>query len=419
MKKKILIVTLSVITIAALVFVGFKYIWNADNVEPIIYRPAEYLSGDEVLFKYLYAGSNSNYAISTDGKVYAWGANSTAGLGMGDQDDRRIPEVISGLDGDSILQIVKGYSYTMILTNSGDIWGWGYKETTLIGQGEEMPLLKPVKLDINVGEKIVSLATGQDNVLALTENGKLYVWGIGGHGNMGLGFTYFEAPEPVQIPEFSVGNIVQIVADGFTCGVVTDLGEVFIWGQDEYSQEERTFVRLPTRVEAASGLYVTKLSIGRSIAVLTNDGKVYTWGRNVVGELGIGNREPQYEPQEVTALSDYYVVDVVSGASHMMARTEDGRVFAWGYNNRGQTANPITETMSDSFITTPTEIEMLSSKGVCALFAGADYSVALTEDGALYTWGYGSYGQLGTDNVDIIVIQPVLLDRFVKESEGV
>jgi Alpha-tubulin suppressor and related RCC1 domain-containing proteins len=414
MKKKVLLTVLSLLVVGALVFVGFKYIWNQEEELPVD-APREYLYGNEVLFKDIFSGANCSFGITYDGKVYTWGSNTTGTLGLGDRFDRSIPEPIEGMDGNEIVKVLSGYSYTMALTTSGEIWGWGIKTQTLIS-GAVVPQLTPAKLDIDVGEKIVDIATGHENVLVLTESGRIFTWGEANYGNMGLGITFHAVKEPTEIPKFTEGKIVQLVATNVTCAVVTDLGELFLWGQDEYNQAQCVFLKTPTLITSLvdMGIFVSQVSIGRSIAVISDEGKVYTWGWNWVGELGTGDLESRYEPQQVMALDEVVIASIDVGASHMIAIEENGGVYSWGYNNRGQTGNALTGSLSDSFIMLPTEIKALANAGVTKVYAGSEYSIALNANGEVYSWGFGSYGQLGTGNMDTIITTPIKLYMFVK-----
>ena len=399
MKKKVLLTVLSLLIVGALVFVGFKYIWNNDEEDIPVVAPREYVYGKEVLFRDVFSGANCSFGLSFSGRVYAWGSNTTGTLGLGDRFDRSIPEPIADLDYIGIVKVLSGYSYSMALTETGEIWGWGIKPQTLIN-GAEIPQLTPVRLNINVGEKIVDIAAGHENVLILTATGRLYTWGEANYGNMGLGVTFHSVTEPTEIPKFSEGKIVQITATNVTCAAVTDLGELYLWGQDEYNQAKCIFLKEPTLIEplVEMDVFVKQVSIGRSIAVISDDGKVYTWGWNWVGELGTGDLESRHVPQQVVALDEEFIIDISVGSGHMIAVEQSGKIYSWGYNNRGQTGNEITSALSDSFIMIPTEIESLADKNIIKVYAGSEYSIALNADGEVYSWGFGSYGQLGTGN---------------------
>jgi hypothetical protein len=84
-------------------------------------------------------------------------------------------------------------------------------------------------------------------------------------------------------------------------------------------------------------------------------------------------------------------LSVEAGANHTCA-VIDGAAKCWGYNNFGELGNG-TYTNSN----TPVQVQGLTS-GVKAVAAGGDFSCALSNNGGVTCWGFGSYGQLGNNN---------------------
>ena len=62
------------------------------------------------------------------------------------------------------------------------------------------------------------------------------------------------------------------------------------------------------------------------------DGTVFAWGCNRYGQLGINNNEPSTEPQQILKLSAFYIVQIAAGGSHSLAVTNSGALFSWGKN---------------------------------------------------------------------------------------
>ena len=124
---------------------------------------------------------------------------------------------------------------------------------------------------------------------------------------------------------------------------------------------------------------------------LTTGGFVYAWGLNNYGQLGDGTTTTRTQPVLVTLANGSPLTNIIAisgGFSHSLALTADGTVYAWGYNLNGQLADGTTTPRSH-----PTLIANFS--GVVAIAAGGYHSLALTGDGTVYAWGYNSFGQLG------------------------
>ena len=110
------------------------------------------------------------------------------------------------------------------------------------------------------------------------------------------------------------------------------------------------------------------------------------WGYNASGELGNGTTTNSASPVLVSGLTG--VVAAAAGTYHSLALKNDGTVWTWGYNAYGQLGDGTTTDHSS-----PTEISSLS--GIVAIAAGTGQSLALKNDGTVWTWGDNAYGELG------------------------
>ncbi|WKD31119.1 RCC1 domain-containing protein [Streptomyces xanthophaeus] len=120
---------------------------------------------------------------------------------------------------------------------------------------------------------------------------------------------------------------------------------------------------------------------------LLRDGTVKSWGANLTGQLGNGTTTNQSFPATVTNLSG--VTEVSAGASHALA-VKGGRVLAWGDNAKKQLGTGLDTTNPHK---TPVDVQSLDK--VRDVGAGCDFSVALRQDGTVWTWGSGANGRLG------------------------
>mgnify|MGYP000184927123 CR=1 FL=1 len=132
--------------------------------------------------------------------------------------------------------------------------------------------------------------------------------------------------------------------------------------------------------------------------VLLANGEVYVTGQNEYGQLGLGNTTEQYffTRLPIESLDGLPVVEVCAGAYHSMIRVEQGnhtRLYVFGRNETGQLGLGITEN-----IQTPTRVPRLGSNSqiyAIQLSAGVQHSACLGSNQKLYTCGSNSYGQLG------------------------
>eukprot|EP00440_Ansanella_granifera_P010154 gb/GFBE01011015.1/.p1 GENE.gb/GFBE01011015.1/~~gb/GFBE01011015.1/.p1 ORF type:complete len:252 (+),score=67.77 gb/GFBE01011015.1/:1-756(+) len=137
-----------------------------------------------------------------------------------------------------------------------------------------------------------------------------------------------------------------------------------------------------------------------TIAV-TEDDKLYTWGGNANGQLALGKLTDQPLPQLVRQLSGLGIGAISSGARHCLAITNEGtKVWAWGSNVKGQLG--VGQNSESYQRTLPTLITVLSGKKgmvITQVAAAAYHSLALTGSGEVYAFGLNSHGQLGFPTV--------------------
>lgn len=144
----------------------------------------------------------------------------------------------------------------------------------------------------------------------------------------------------------------------------------------------------PVDVQGNLGALKSVEGGGHHTLAVKSDGTVWAWGTNDFGALGDGTTISSNTPVQVQGLTD--VRDVAAGFGHSLALKSDGTVWAWGYNSNGQLGNG----QSGTFSTTPVKVANLP--GVKDIAAGEYYSVALKDNGTVWSWGYSSlFGSLG------------------------
>lgn len=122
--------------------------------------------------------------------------------------------------------------------------------------------------------------------------------------------------------------------------------------------------------------------------VIDEDGNLLAFGRNTYGQLGTATNASSNDPTSVPVQVMTEVVAVAAGCSHSLALKEDGTLWTFGYDAFGQLGDGAADTAVNS---TPTQV----MTNVVAISANQDYSMALKADGTLWTWGANGYGQLG------------------------
>lgn len=239
--------------------------------------------------------------------------------------------------------------------------------------------------------RICGVSAGLGFGTAVSATGALYTWGIGHNGRLGHG-DQEHSLVPRQVLALAGHRVVSVSTGAEHSLAVTDAGEVFSWGFDSHGQCGLGCYNVdhpkPRRIAALTGVQVCSTSAGHYHSVaLAREGTVYSFGYNGIGQLGIGPSLSVLEPQAVEALRGVKIASVAAGSFHTLARNKDGTVWAWGDNSYGALGR------SGDGTPLPQIVAALHGIAICRVAAGIMSSGAVTDTGKLYTWGAGRLGQ--------------------------
>ena len=205
----------------------------------------------------------------------------------------------------------------------------------------------------------------------------------------------------------SVGNHFMILQ--------TDTGEVWGWGDNSNgvlctakSNGINQDITVPTKINLPASIKSTAISAGFDhVLMLGSDGNVYAWGNNACGQLGrSASDDPVVTPSLVEGLRNKKIVAIAAGRRFSLALSEDGSVYSFGWNNKQQLGYASANDSTD-FSEVPTKIETLN--GIAQIITGYDSAVAIDEDGKAYLWGSTKNCVLGTDEGTSAFQTPTLL----------
>ena len=289
---------------------------------------------------------------------------------------------------------VAGAYHSLALTAEGAVWSWGRGYYGQLGHGDEHDQWQPKKIEAFAGQRVVAVSAGNIHSLALTANGALWSWGGGTHGRLGHGDEQQNQLLPKKIEAFADQRVVAVSASlGHSLAITAD-GAVWSWGdggRGKLGHGDTQDQLLPKRIEALVGRRVVAVSAGyvHSLA-LTADGAVWSWGYGGWGRLGHGDQQDQLLPKKVEALAGQRAIGVSAGAYHSIALIADGALWSWGDGDGGKLGHG-----DDQLQLLPKKVEAFAGQRVVAVLAREDHGLAITADGAVFTWGQGEYGCLG------------------------
>ncbi|KRW99588.1 Regulator of chromosome condensation 1/beta-lactamase-inhibitor protein II [Pseudocohnilembus persalinus] len=294
----------------------------------------------------------------------------------------------------NIRKIVCGIQHTVILTEDKKVFTYGVGEYGSLGHGGVLFQEIPRQILKFQDKKIVQIACGEYHTLALSEINDLYAWGRGFEGQLGIDQTTASCPKLInsffqkQVYEPSedlnnkndLGKTYEqkIGIKKIACGsnhsmaLNTD-GELYIWGEAKLGQcgtGKKPMLPKPVKVDfnpdhtevmnqnkvkinplstQPQGKYnIIEISGGFGhTAIVTENGELYTWGFNIKGQLGLGDRKTRYYPVkcQIDLLGNQLpsFKSVSCGYNTTFAVDENGKLWSFGGGNLGQRNNTITD----------------------------------------------------------------------------
>ncbi|XP_073447024.1 probable E3 ubiquitin-protein ligase HERC6 [Dendrobates tinctorius] len=281
---------------------------------------------------------------------------------------------------------------------------WGdnrYRQLGLIDKGEEdVTFTQNDYFSCQMEMGVRKVACGGRHTLYLQEDGIVLSCGENPYGQLGRK-TNTSSLE--QIYSLEAQTILD-VSCGFNHSVaICNEGNIFTWGQGSEGQlGSGQFPQqspIPRKITGLSDIRIIQISCGHFHTVaLSEDSNVFSWGKNDVGQLGLGKQVPnQASPQLVKSLKGVPLVQVSAGGSQSFALSMLGIVFGWGKNNAGQIGLQSDTLTAGVF--KPYAVSSLRDKGVIYISCGDEHTAVLSKAGTVYTFGEGSRGQLGKSSV--------------------
>jgi alpha-tubulin suppressor-like RCC1 family protein len=366
---------------------------------------------NKILMTSVSAGSSHSLAVTSQGRMYAWGLNGSGQLGDGTSNNRSTPTLInvpSLQSGETIAQVTAGYYHSLAVTTQGRVYAWGYNGDGQLGDGTTTRRTTPTLINVpslQSGETIAQVTAGDVHSLAVTTQGRVYAWGYNSEGQLGDGTTTRRTtPTLINVPNLQSGETIAQVTAGYDHSLaVTTQGRVYAWGNNGSGQlgdgtsNNRSTPTLINVPNLQSGESMAHISAGSSHSLaVTTQGRVYAWGWNGEGQLGNGTTTSHNTPTLINVpnlQSGESMAHVSAGFGHSLAVTTQGLVYTWGWNGSGQLGDGTYNNRS-----TPTLINvpnLQSGERIDHVSASNFHSLAVTSQGRVYAWGWNYYGQLG------------------------
>lgn len=307
------------------------------------------------------------------GRVWSMGANDHGQLGLGYAGDpiESLTEIPGLVD---IVKVVASGASSYAIDTAGTLWVWGDDAAGQLGIGQPAGAVEQWAPVRNPLPSVADVDAGPDFAVAADINGAIWAWGGNAEWQLGAAGPDRNVPGPVPAPNGFFA--VDVAAGTSTALARASTNEVMGWGGNGWTQ----IADAGATIEAGSTIVATGvIAMGAGdghIVLLRPDGTVQVRGANWAGQLGNGTLMPTSGLQTVAGLGG--VVDVAAGANHSVAVTNDGLAYAWGFNHMRQLLLPT----PDVFTATPQRVMDMPPTARFAR-AKADTTILLSDPGAV------------------------------------
>lgn len=280
-----------------------------------------------------------------------------------------------------------------------------------------------------LGHIVKKVACGDYHTLCLLEEGTVHAWGGNLYKKLGkpIDAHYpMKSPMPFLIESLLHTFVVDIACGDFHSMALDEEGRIYTWGgggasynKGQCGHGDENDYNEPKQVDFFDGVRVLKIAAGGFHTLASTDNHdVYAWGQGVYGECGYGEFYNVNKPHKVKmpkdgirlgtsklsykkakSESDYQdnvrIKSISAGAHHSLILTEEGQLYSFGYGQHGQLG-----LRNNTNYCTPQLVKDFLSQPLAAIEAGWHHSLALTRRGDLYSCGYGESGQLGLGSTE-------------------
>lgn len=292
------------------------------------------------------SSNSTEYALLTNGRLYAWGLGGQGELGDGqDRNSFTRPVRVSFPAGVRIASIptdAMPYDTGLAVDTRGRVWGWGHNGGGQLCLGNRRPQFKPVRLPL----RHVTALAGASNHAVYDAGGTVYACGQNVAGDLGDG-TRRNTTQPVPVAGLNGRLVTTLVASFANSGALLANGKYYDWGYDAQGQlgngKAGQGSDVPVHVKLSQP--VTQVAEGGSLwgngatLVLLSDGTMRAWGDDWAGQLGNHQRGMRTSPTVIHPPAGVSYQALATGSATSYGVSPAGKVYAWGASHVGQVGN--------------------------------------------------------------------------------
>ncbi|WP_462159443.1 RCC1 domain-containing protein [Pseudoalteromonas sp. GB56] len=364
----------------------------------------------------LIIGENNNAIITDNGNIYIWGFNDYNLVDPLPYDLVTEPTLVKRPDRTPVVaqEAKLTISSLIIRTNSGEILAYGRNLNGELGIDSLGVELQKQVVHPTAGHTWHKAAAGQNHSLAITFGtkcktagdicpsgvsedtviGELWGWGDNSENQLS---SYLVDPNPntvvIDYPTIlsPKRDWIDVVSNANHSFAIDVNGNLYAWGDNTFGQlgdgskaDKTKFTKIEHPTDSELRWRSISTSESHTLAI-DSDGKLWAWGQNDQGQLGVGSTTESLEPQLVSNLTHWQ--EVAAGNGFSFATTTSGQRYAWGTQSRGALGNAVAD--NELIVTAPElVVDSIEQWGSIEAGSGSGYAIGIENNETnLYVWG--------------------------------
>ncbi|XP_074248067.1 X-linked retinitis pigmentosa GTPase regulator isoform X9 [Saimiri boliviensis] len=287
---------------------------------------------------HLSCGDEHSAVVTGNNKLYVFGSNNWGQLGLGSKSAVSKPTCVKALKPEKVKLAACGRNHTLVSTEGGNVYATGGNDEGQLGLGdtEERTTFHLISF-FTPQHKIKQLSAGSNTSAALTEDGRLFMWGDNSEGQIGLP----DMPNACVPHQVTTGKPVSWISCGYYHSAFVTNGELYIFGEPENGKlglpyELLSNHRIPQLVPEIPEK-VIQVACGGEHSVVLTENDLYTFGLGKFGQLGLGTfLFETSEPRVVESIKGRKISYISCGENHAALLTDTGLMYTFGDGRHGK-----------------------------------------------------------------------------------
>lgn len=313
--------------------------------------------------------------LTNTGTCYICGTGNSGALGDGTTTARQLFKTVQG--NHSFVQLARGsFQHFLARKSDGTVWSWGSNTN---GDNTNQTRSSPVSV---VGaHSFVSInAISSNGGQGIKSDGTIWTWGNAANGQLGDGANAARSSPVSVIGAHSFVKLGQRQSY-IGSGIKSD-GSAWMWGQNSGNGAvgDGTATNRSSPVSVLGAHSFVDIGCGQAQTIaLKENGTVWCWGSNSIGQLGDGTVTSRSSP--VSVIGEHSFVAIAPIYNGWLALKSDGSAWSCGEGTNGILGEGVTAVNRSS------PVSVIGNHSFTSVLPGQSGSIAMKQDGSVWTWG--------------------------------